>query len=70
MTRYLEDFAVGQTYRSVGRTVTEADIMSAIDAGASGYLLKDAPPEDLFRAIRGTARGETVLAPAVAAREA
>jgi DNA-binding NarL/FixJ family response regulator len=47
---------------------TEADIMSAIDAGASGYLLKDAPPDDLFRAIRGTARGETVLAPAVAAR--
>ena len=47
---------------------TEADILSAIDAGASGYLLKDAPPEDLFRAIRGTARGETVLAPAVAAR--
>ncbi|WP_328997971.1 response regulator transcription factor [Kribbella sp. NBC_00709] len=47
---------------------TEADIISAIDAGASGYLLKDAPPDDLFRAIRGTARGETVLAPAVAAR--
>ncbi|MER7244692.1 response regulator transcription factor [Kribbella sp. NPDC000426] len=47
---------------------TEADIMSAIDAGASGYLLKDAPPDELFRAIRGTARGETVLAPAVAAR--
>ncbi|GAA1517640.1 response regulator transcription factor [Kribbella lupini] len=47
---------------------TEADISSAIDAGASGYLLKDAPPEDLFRAIRGTARGETILAPAVAAR--
>ncbi|MFC6155673.1 response regulator [Kribbella jiaozuonensis] len=47
---------------------TEADILSAIDAGASGYLLKDAPPDDLFRAIRGTARGETVLAPTVAAR--
>lgn len=47
---------------------TEADILSAIDAGASGYLLKDAPPEDLFRAIRGTARGEVVLAPTVAAR--
>ncbi|GAA3128861.1 DNA-binding NarL/FixJ family response regulator [Kribbella aluminosa] len=47
---------------------TEAAIMSAIDAGASGYLLKDAPSEDLFRAIRGTARGETVLAPTVAAR--
>ncbi|MEU8221395.1 response regulator transcription factor [Kribbella sp. NPDC048915] len=47
---------------------TEADIASAMDAGASGYLLKDAPPEDLFRAIRGTARGETVLAPSIAAR--
>ena len=47
---------------------TEADILSAIDAGASGYLLKDAPPDDLFRAIRGTARGEVVLAPAVTAR--
>ncbi|TCC50678.1 response regulator transcription factor [Kribbella capetownensis] len=43
---------------------TEADIMSAI----SGYLLKDAPPDDLFRAIRGTARGEVILAPAIAAR--
>jgi DNA-binding NarL/FixJ family response regulator len=47
---------------------TEADILGAIDAGASGYLLKDAPPDELFRAIRGTARGEVVLAPAVAAR--
>jgi DNA-binding NarL/FixJ family response regulator len=47
---------------------TEADILAAIEAGASGYLLKDAPAEELFRAIRGTARGETVLAPAVAAR--
>lgn len=47
---------------------TEADILAAIEAGAAGYLLKDAPPEELFRAIRGTARGETVLASAVAAR--
>lgn len=46
---------------------TEADILAAIDAGASGYLLKDAPPEDVFRAIRATARGEAVLAPRVAA---
>ncbi len=47
---------------------TEADILAAIDAGAAGYLLKDAPPEELYRAIRGTARGETVLASTVAAR--
>lgn len=46
---------------------TEADILAAVEAGAAGYLLKDAPPDELFRAIRGTARGETVLAPAVAA---
>ncbi len=47
---------------------TDADILPAIEAGATGYLLKDAPREDLFRAIRAAARGETVLAPTVAAR--
>jgi DNA-binding NarL/FixJ family response regulator len=46
---------------------TESDILAAIDAGAAGYLLKDAPPDELFRAVRGTARGEMMLAPAVAA---
>ena len=46
---------------------TEADIMAAIGAGAAGYLLKDAPADEVFRAIRSIARGETVLAPAVAA---
>jgi DNA-binding NarL/FixJ family response regulator len=46
---------------------TEADVLAAMDAGASGYLLKDAPPDELFRAVRATARGETVLSPAVAA---
>lgn len=45
----------------------ESDILAAIDAGAVGYLLKDAPPDELFRAVRGTARGDTVLAPSVAA---
>jgi DNA-binding NarL/FixJ family response regulator len=47
---------------------TEADILRALDSGAVGYLLKDAPPEQLFAGIRATARGETVLAPSVAAR--
>lgn len=46
---------------------TEADIMAALGAGAAGYLLKDAPPDEVFRAVRSTARGDTVLAPAVAA---
>lgn len=46
---------------------TESDILRALDAGASGYLLKDAPPEELFAGIRATARGETVLASSVAA---
>lgn len=47
---------------------TDADIVRAVEAGATGYLLKDAPREELFRAVRGTARGEAVLAPVVAAR--
>jgi DNA-binding NarL/FixJ family response regulator len=46
---------------------TEADILRVLDAGARGYLLKDAPPAELFAGIRASARGETVLAPSVAA---
>lgn len=46
---------------------TESDILSAIDSGAAGYLLKDAPAEQVFQAIRDTANGQTVLAPTVAA---
>jgi DNA-binding NarL/FixJ family response regulator len=46
----------------------DRDIMPAIQAGAIGYLLKDAPREELFRAIRAAARGESVLDPAVASR--
>lgn len=47
---------------------SDADILRAIEAGATGYLLKDAPREELFRAIRAAARGESVLSPAIAAR--
>ena len=47
---------------------TDADILPAVEAGATGYLLKDAPREELYRAVRTTARGEAVLAPSVAAR--
>ena len=47
---------------------SDADIVRAIEAGATGYLLKDTPRDELYRAIRAAARGESVLAPAVAAR--
>jgi DNA-binding NarL/FixJ family response regulator len=47
---------------------SDADILRAIEAGATGYLLKDTPREELFRAIRAAAKGDTVLAPTIAAR--
>lgn len=47
---------------------SDADIVRAIEAGATGYLLKDAPRQELFRAVRAAARGESALAPAVASR--
>ncbi|WP_327009235.1 response regulator transcription factor [Dactylosporangium sp. NBC_01737] len=47
---------------------TDADILRAVEAGASGYLLKDATRTDLTAAVRAAARGETVLAPSVAGR--
>ncbi|MCK5923470.1 MAG: response regulator transcription factor [Methylococcales bacterium] len=47
---------------------SDADIVPAIEAGATGYLLKDTPRAELFRAIRATTRGESVLATAVASR--
>lgn len=45
---------------------SDSDVLPAIEAGATGYLLKDAPREELFRAVRAAARGESVLSPAVA----
>jgi DNA-binding NarL/FixJ family response regulator len=47
---------------------TDADILRAVEAGATGYLLKDTPINTLIDAIRAASRGETVLAPPVAAR--
>ena len=47
---------------------TDADILKAIEAGATGYLLKDATRDELFRAVRAAATGASVLAPAVASR--
>jgi len=47
---------------------SDTDILRAVEAGADGYLLKDTPMEDLVAALHAAARGETVLAPPVAAR--
>lgn len=47
---------------------SDADILRAVEAGATGYLLKDTPRSDLFRAIEKVAQGESVLAPTVASR--
>lgn len=47
---------------------TDTDILRAVEAGATGYLLKDADPAALIRAIHAAAAGETVLAPVVASR--
>lgn len=60
--RPLANILVLTTYDS------DADIVRAVEAGATGYLLKDTPREELFRAVRAASRGESVLAPAVAAR--
>ena len=47
---------------------SDVEILRAIEAGATGYLLKDTPREEIFRAIRAAAQGESVIAPAVASR--
>ena len=47
---------------------TDADILRAIEAGATGYLLKDATRDELLQATRLAAAGETALAPSVASR--
>ncbi|MDQ8701995.1 response regulator transcription factor [Streptomyces sp. LHD-70] len=47
---------------------TDSDTLPAIESGATGYLLKDAPRDELFTAVRAAAEGRTVLSPAVASR--
>ena len=47
---------------------SDADIIRAVEVGATGFLLKDAPREELFAAIRAAAVGKSPLSPAVAAR--
>jgi len=46
---------------------TDASILTAIEAGATGYLLKAAPQDEILAGIRSVARGEVALAPSIAA---
>ncbi|WP_276611582.1 response regulator [Cryptosporangium phraense] len=46
----------------------DADVLDAVAAGATGYLLKDAPGDELVRAVRSAHKGDAVLSPAVASR--
>ncbi len=55
-------FLVFTTYDS------DADIVRAVDAGAMGYLLKDAAPDEIFAAIRGAMQGKSVMSAPVASR--
>ncbi len=47
---------------------TDSDVLPAVEAGATGYILKDAPRDELIRAVRAAYRGESVLSPTVAGR--
>lgn len=47
---------------------TDSYVLPAIEAGATGYLLKDAPRAELLRAVRAAAAGQSVLSPTVASR--
>ena len=62
--------AAGTGTRVLVLTTYETDdhILAAIEAGASGYLLKAAPQAEILAGIRAVAAGETVLAPSIAAK--
>jgi len=47
---------------------SDSDIITAIEGGAAGYLLKDTPPNDLIAAVTAAAAGQSALAPTVATR--
>lgn len=47
---------------------TDTDILRAVEAGATGYLLKDTPRDQLVAGVRAAARGESALSPSVARR--
>ncbi|MET7328270.1 response regulator transcription factor [Nonomuraea sp. NPDC005650] len=65
--RELAELGIGARVLVLTTYDTDSHVLPAIEAGATGYLLKDAPRDELLRAVRAAARGEAVLAPSVAA---
>ncbi|GAA5205294.1 response regulator [Microbacterium kyungheense] len=66
--RRLTELGVGARVVVLTTYDTEAEVLPAIEAGATGYLLKDAATDQLLGAVEAAARGEAVLAPAVTSR--
>jgi DNA-binding NarL/FixJ family response regulator len=66
-TRQIIADARGGQIRVIVLTTFDADeyVYNALAAGASGFLLKDGPADELLRAVRITAAGESILAPAI-----
>jgi len=67
-TRRLRDRAPSARVLVLTTYDTDDDVLPAVEAGATGYLLKDAPREELVRAVRAAFRGDSVLSPSVAGR--
>jgi DNA-binding NarL/FixJ family response regulator len=67
-TRRLRDRAPSARILVLTTYDTDDDVLPAVEAGATGYLLKDAPREELVRAVRAASRGDSVLSPSVAGR--
>lgn len=67
-TRLIKDLPQAPPVLILTTYDSDADILAAVEAGASGYMLKDAPPEQILAAVQQAAAGQTALAPEVAAR--
>ncbi len=65
-TREIVDRGLSTRVLVVTTYDTESDVLPAIEAGATGYLLKDTPRDELRKAVRAAAAGESVLSPPVA----
>lgn len=65
-TREIVDRNLGAQVLILTTYDTESDVLPAIEAGATGYLLKDTPRDELRRAVKAAAAGESVLSPPIA----